>query len=65
MVALGSELSVGLVTVTVSDMQGRRVLSRTSIGQSALPIEAKLPAGMYLVQARGTLGTFTQKIVVE
>ena len=64
-VALGSELSVGLVTVTVSDMQGRRVLSRTSIGQSALPIEAKLPAGMYLVQARGTLGTFTQKIVVE
>ncbi|HEX8329797.1 MAG TPA: family 43 glycosylhydrolase [Hymenobacter sp.] len=64
-VALGSELSIGLVTITVSDMQGRRVLSRTSIGQSALPIEAKLPAGMYLVQARGTLGTFTQKIVVE
>ncbi len=64
-VELGQELSIGLVTMTLSDMQGRQVLSRTSVGQTSLTIDARLPAGMYLVQARGALGTFTQKVIVE
>ncbi|SFQ24265.1 family 43 glycosylhydrolase [Hymenobacter arizonensis] len=64
-VELGNELSIGLVTVTLTDMQGRQVLTCPSVGQTSLPIEARLQAGLYVLQARGSLGTFTQKIVVE
>jgi arabinan endo-1,5-alpha-L-arabinosidase len=64
-VALSPALAGGNVTISLADMQGRRVYHRSSTGQASLPIEADLRAGVYVLQVSGAQGTFTEKVVVQ
>ncbi|MBX0289289.1 family 43 glycosylhydrolase [Hymenobacter sp. HSC-4F20] len=63
-VALGPELAGSPVSLTLTDAQGRQVYGRTSTGVAALPVEANVPAGWYLLQVSSAQGVYSQKIIV-
>jgi arabinan endo-1,5-alpha-L-arabinosidase len=64
-VSLGAELAAGPVTLTLADGLGRQVYGRSSAGLATLPVEATLPAGLYVLHVRGAAGSFTQKVLVQ
>ena len=64
-VALGPELATGPVQLTLTDTFGRLVAVRISSGSATLPVDALLPAGIYLLRVEGASGCYTQKLVVQ
>lgn len=62
---LGPDLAAGPVTVTLANLQGRRVYESQAIGQAELTVETRLPAGLYLVRVSGAGGSFTHKVVIQ
>ncbi|SNR86091.1 MULTISPECIES: family 43 glycosylhydrolase [Hymenobacter] len=62
---LGEELAGSNVTVTLSDLQGRRVYSRIATGSTSLPVEVAVRAGLYVLQVSSARGSYTQKLQVQ
>ncbi|MBC8083754.1 MAG: T9SS type A sorting domain-containing protein, partial [Hymenobacter sp.] len=52
----------GDVTVTLIDAVGRRVFIRTYARQNTLPVEAALPAGLYMMRVSSEQGVFTERV---
>ncbi len=64
-VELGSTPAAGATTIEVFNLQGQSLYRRQfGTQQTTLAVEAKLGAGIYLVQVRQAAGTLTQKVSV-
>ncbi|GAC1589462.1 MAG: hypothetical protein NVS3B25_07070 [Hymenobacter sp.] len=64
-VELAGGIPAGPVTLTVANLQGRRVYRQSYAGQPRLDVATPLAAGLYLVQVQSAAGIYTQKLTVE